>query len=159
MTAPAATVVRPQRRQRDVLFAFLVLVFTAAGLRGTLGGGHDVDDRVMAGVMFLVAAAAAAVWVRLRMRPEQLVVDAEAIRLRQAGGAEASRIVRADGAPLRFHAPSLGHEPTVRRMLLAAPSGTSIHLQFFSAAAVRDACVAHGWEVAPGVDPGAPAPH
>lgn len=141
-----STTVTESRRNIGLLFGFLTLVATVALARGAAGartGSGRVTVAVIFGALLLALVAG---WIAQARRRAHLEITADAIRYVRRDG-QVSALSRGPGDELHFvkqHAGPLSRTWTLGLTITGADTILS-PLSFFSRAAIRQACRAHGW--------------
>jgi hypothetical protein len=142
-----ATVFVERRWQSNIVLAFIVVAFAVAFFK-VVKQAHTTTRRVAGAVVFGAVLVLLIVgWIRMNRRPRgRLEITGDAIRYVEPGG-RVSALSRQSGDELAFF---LQHRGAVSRawMLELTVKGTGTVMELrgqFPRAAVRRACIAHGW--------------
>ena len=142
-----ATVFVERRWQSNIVLAFILVAFGVAFFN-VIKHAQTSAGRVAGAVVFGAALVLLIVgWIRMNRRPRRrLEITGDAIRYVEPGG-RVSALSRQSGDELAF---VLQHRGAMSRvwMLELAVKGTGTVIQLrgeFPRAAVRQACIAHGW--------------
>jgi hypothetical protein len=142
-----ASVFVERRWQNNIVLAFILVAF-AVTLFNVEKHAQTSTGRVTGAVVFGAVLVLLIVgWIRMNQRPRgRLEITGDAIRYVEPGG-RVSALSRQSGDELAF---SLQHRGAMSRVwaleLAVKGTGTAIHVRGeFPRAAVRQACIAHGW--------------
>ena len=142
-----ATVIAERHWQSNIVLVFIVVAF-AVTLFNVVKHAQTSTGRVTGAVVFGAVMVLLIVgWIRMNRRPRRrLEITGDAIRYVEPGG-RVSALSRQSGDELAFFLQHRGAMSRVWALELAVKgTGTVIQLRGeFPRAAVRQACIAHGW--------------